>query len=373
MAAITDIELAAAMNLGDGVSTLSEPISSIVTRLNAVGQAYVQLYIPMAPDAIKNEAIVRFASYLYDAPSASADGRFAAAWFNSGASALAAPFMALSVSGTAELAAGPGQPAMGVDQAAVNALISAAVYAWAQAEDLTTIPVAKIPNLPASKITDLPSGLQPSVALANRVSLLEAFQTHLTYESDYTTNQDIVVAGSRIPYRMSTYVWPPDDTAGELFNISISHRPQAALVHLGTFETTVHAVYEKPQVNTVNVTQLSDTNSITFTLGGIKFYMARDTTNRILFSADDIDTYTVQIVDKQPDFFHWTHLSEGPSSTIPLNHRFPRYQLIRSPRCRPPKLPACRPVDPEHYRPPTALAWTISLTPRLPQPPDRQS
>ena len=320
MAAITDIELAAAMNLGDGVSTLSEPISSIVTRLNAVGQAYVQLYIPMAPDAIKNECIVRFASYLYDAPSASADGRFAAAWFNSGASALAAPFMALSVSGTAELAAGHGQPAMGVDQAAVHALISAAVYAWAQAEDLTTIPVAKIPNLPSSKITDLPSGLQPSVALANRVTLLEAFQTHLTYETDYTTNQDIVVAGSRIPYRISTYTWPPDDTAGELFNVSISHRPQAALVHLGTFETTVHAVYEKPQVNIVNVTQLSDTNSITFTLGGIKFYLARDTTDRILFSAEDIDTYTVKIIDKQPDFFHWTHLSEGPSSTIPLNH-----------------------------------------------------
>ena len=318
MAAITDIELAAAMHLGDGVSTLSDPISAIVTRLNAVGQAYVQLYIPMAPDAIKNECIVRFASYLYDAPSASADGRFAAAWFNSGASALAAPFMALSVSGTAELAAGPGQQPMGVDQAAVNALISAAVYAWAQAEDLSTIPVAKIPSLPASKITDLPSGLNPSVALANRVTLLEAFQEHLTYTADYTSNQAIVVAGSRIPYPISTYTWPPDDTAGELFDVSVSHRPQSALVHLGTFETTVHAIYEKPQVNTVTTSQLSDTNSITFTLGGIKFYLARDTTNRILFSADDIDTYTVKIVDKQPDFFPWTHLSQGPTTTIPL-------------------------------------------------------
>ena len=315
MAAITDIELAAAMHLGDGVSTLTSPINTIVTRLNAVGTAYVQLYIPMAPDAVKNECIIRFASYLYDAPSASADGRFAAAWFNSGASALAAPFMSLSVSGTAELAAGPGQTGMGVDQAAVNALISAAVYAWAQAENADQIPVAKIPSLPASKIRDLPSNGSDSLSTAllnslqTRVHNLEEFELNVTRTSIMVTATAVTVAGSRIPYLVGNHNWQANEH--QLILISISNRPGNALVHLGTFELALDDIYLKPLIDTASVAQLSESNATKFELSDITFYIGRDASNRILFSADDIDTYTLSISSKEADLQTWARLTSS--------------------------------------------------------------
>ena len=86
--AVTLTELAAAMRLGDGTTAPVEPLAGILTRLLAVSMAQVTLVAPDAPAAVKDEASIRFASYLYDAAPASSGGGYAAAWRNSGAMAL---------------------------------------------------------------------------------------------------------------------------------------------------------------------------------------------------------------------------------------------------------------------------------------------
>ena len=66
---------------------------SILTRLCGVGKALVAQYAPDAPTAIRDEAIIRVAAYLLDQPEASPGARYATAWRNSGAEALAGPWV----------------------------------------------------------------------------------------------------------------------------------------------------------------------------------------------------------------------------------------------------------------------------------------
>ena len=86
--AITIEQLAAALRLADGVTAPEEPMLAIITRLAGVADAYVSLMAGNAPEPIRDEATVRFAGYLFDAPTASAGDRYASAWHNSGAAAL---------------------------------------------------------------------------------------------------------------------------------------------------------------------------------------------------------------------------------------------------------------------------------------------
>ena len=86
--ALTVTSLASAMRLGDGVAAPTEPLTGILTRLLGAVVAHVELVAPDAPADIKDEAAIRFASYLYDAAPASSGGGYAAAWRNSGAESL---------------------------------------------------------------------------------------------------------------------------------------------------------------------------------------------------------------------------------------------------------------------------------------------
>ena len=86
--AVTVTQLAAAMRLGDGESAPDEPLASMLARYLDIAQAYVGLDAPEAPEAVKDEATIRFASYLYDAPPAAPGMGYANAWRNSGAAAL---------------------------------------------------------------------------------------------------------------------------------------------------------------------------------------------------------------------------------------------------------------------------------------------
>ena len=97
--AITLTQLAAALRLGDGVAAPSEPVLSILTRLLGVAEAYTGLLAGNAPEAVQDEAIVRFAGYLYDAPTASGGDRYAAAWTNSGAAGLVSKWVTQRVAG----------------------------------------------------------------------------------------------------------------------------------------------------------------------------------------------------------------------------------------------------------------------------------
>ena len=88
--ALTLTQLAAALRIGDGQTAPPDPIASILTRQLGVAQAFVELIADGAPDAIKDEATVRMAGYLYDSPTAGSDMKYSDAWRNSGAASLIA-------------------------------------------------------------------------------------------------------------------------------------------------------------------------------------------------------------------------------------------------------------------------------------------
>ena len=90
--AITTLQLAAEMRLGDGVTPLDEPLSGILERLHDTAVHIVERRAPDAPASVQDEATVRLAAYLYDQPNAGMGSRFSFAWQSSGASALCAPF-----------------------------------------------------------------------------------------------------------------------------------------------------------------------------------------------------------------------------------------------------------------------------------------
>ena len=80
-------ELAAALRITDGGDP-PEPERALLARLIDVGGELIEKDAPDAPAAVKDEALIRFAGYLYDAPTATAGDRYAAAWRNSGAASL---------------------------------------------------------------------------------------------------------------------------------------------------------------------------------------------------------------------------------------------------------------------------------------------
>ena len=86
--ALTLVQLAAAMRLGDGETAPPEPLASVLTRHLGVAIAWVEEAAPGAPAICKDESAIRMASYLYDAPPAAPGMGFANAWRNSGAALL---------------------------------------------------------------------------------------------------------------------------------------------------------------------------------------------------------------------------------------------------------------------------------------------
>ena len=84
---LTQPELSAALRLGETAEETAE-----ATRLLSYSTTAVIKYAPSAPDVIHNEAVIRLAGYLFDAPTASAAGRYANALRFSGAAAILLPY-----------------------------------------------------------------------------------------------------------------------------------------------------------------------------------------------------------------------------------------------------------------------------------------
>ena len=131
--ALTALQLAAALRLGDGQTALTEPTAGILNRLLGVAQAVVEQHAEDAPEAVKDEAEVRLASYLYDQPTAAANMQFSAAFRNSGALSLLSPWVVRRAQRVGEPSASRSTetptptPTGGLDEAAVQALIAAAL------------------------------------------------------------------------------------------------------------------------------------------------------------------------------------------------------------------------------------------------------
>ncbi|MCY4394799.1 MAG: hypothetical protein OXC10_06665 [Rhodospirillaceae bacterium] len=76
--ALTDAALAEAIRADE----------TSAARLRPVAIAVVDRHAPAAPEAVRDEAVVRLAGYLLDAPPAPAGDSYAGALHNSGAKAL---------------------------------------------------------------------------------------------------------------------------------------------------------------------------------------------------------------------------------------------------------------------------------------------
>lgn len=117
--AVTVAILAGAVRV-DGADT---EIAAQLTRLITVAQAAVERYTPAAPESVKDEAIIRMAGYLYDAPTIPEPGSNLniAALRASGAAGLLAPYrvhrLGVSDMAAAAMAAAPaGNPVIGLSQ-----------------------------------------------------------------------------------------------------------------------------------------------------------------------------------------------------------------------------------------------------------------
>ena len=86
--AVSLAQLAGALRIGDGTTEPEEPQLAILTRLAAVAEALISVTAPAAPEPVRDEASIRIAAYLYDAPTSAGSDLYAAAVVNSGAGGL---------------------------------------------------------------------------------------------------------------------------------------------------------------------------------------------------------------------------------------------------------------------------------------------
>ena len=80
---LTATDLASAIRIGSSPEETAQ-----AARLLSYAAEAVTKHAPNAPDAVQNEAVIRLAAYLYDAPTAASGPGFANALRNSGAAAM---------------------------------------------------------------------------------------------------------------------------------------------------------------------------------------------------------------------------------------------------------------------------------------------
>ena len=126
--AVTVNQLALALRLtADSTTDPDAAITEVLTRQLGVADAYVEVFAPTAPEAIKDEATIRFAGYLYDSPSSPAGNRYTAIFQNSGASALLSPWILRRAATPSSTDTSDIPAEGGLNQSQVQALIDAAV------------------------------------------------------------------------------------------------------------------------------------------------------------------------------------------------------------------------------------------------------
>ena len=138
--AVDLIQLAAHLRLGDGENAPTEPVAGLLSRLLGVSQAFVQIAAPDAPEAIADEATIRMTAYLYDAPTAAAGDRYAAAWRNSGAEALVSRWVVRRAGSEGEGVPVVGPSTGGLDDEQVRAIVESLLGEHANLETVHHAP-----------------------------------------------------------------------------------------------------------------------------------------------------------------------------------------------------------------------------------------
>ena len=185
------------------VASTGQPIDAdnlgILTRLGGVGEAMVAHLAPNAPVAIKAEAVIRLAGYLYDTPESPSGVRYAQGWANSGAAALVAPWQSRRavfapdsvIDGIVDGGGAPSGGGAGVNAAEVNQLIAAYLAAnppTGPGGGLTA--VVSDSSLTGAGTAANPLGVDNPFSAADEAKLDSLEQGLLTVESDATLTGD---------------------------------------------------------------------------------------------------------------------------------------------------------------------------------------
>ena len=159
---LTAAALRGALRLGDSAEETAE-----ATRLLAYSTAAVTKHAPRAPDVVHNEAAIRLAGYLFDAPNAGRGAAFADTLRNSGALSVLAPYRTHRAGSTGATTTPAPAPA-GLRQTGIEAVTVTAAGRWVS----TGLPYPITPIFGAQ--VDPPTGVSTGVNLGLTADLLDA-------------------------------------------------------------------------------------------------------------------------------------------------------------------------------------------------------
>ena len=169
--AVTVADLAIELRLPD---SLDAQQTSVLTRLIGVGEAFVDLLISGAPEAIQDEVVIRLGAYLYEQPTSGRRDSYSNSWVNSGAGALASRWLTQTIAGEATLAPSIGGVGSGgIGEAAALALIQL----WAREGNSDPIPLDKLANAAGAAHDD--------VARANALAAQQSIDALETLVASY--------------------------------------------------------------------------------------------------------------------------------------------------------------------------------------------
>ena len=142
------------------ITVAAQPITaghtSILTRLRSTAESMVLERAPLAPVALRDQAVIAIAAYLFDKPTAAPGNRYSNAWTNSGASVFLAAHVsrvARAIGRDTDEDGEPAQPGgvVGVDQVAR----AAAAEALAAAEAAALVAAGKITEARALELIQM--------------------------------------------------------------------------------------------------------------------------------------------------------------------------------------------------------------------------
>ena len=200
--AVDLIQLAAALRLGDGETAPTEPVAGLLVRLLRVSQDFVTLAAPDAPEGIADEAAIRLTATLYDAPTAAAGDRYAAAWRNSGAEALVSRWVVRRAGSDGEGVPNVGPSTGGLDDAQVRAIVETLLEEHAEIEDVHHTPPTDAGGgqdvVDHNAADDAHEDIREAVEGRVTQDTVEETAQRLIEAADHASNVDLGRAGERI-------------------------------------------------------------------------------------------------------------------------------------------------------------------------------
>ena len=270
-------------------SAVDTSVAAELTRLQGMAKIFIGDYVgTAAPEAVTDEAERVFVAYMYDGPDFNPGGAgivYVNAFRNSGAQALLSRWRVhrAGLIGIAD-AITAGAAGGGIDQAAVDARITALVAAWALAGQ-------ERPSGGGSGGGGL-SVQDVQALIAGALTESQEFEAALRVSADLVRDASVTIAIANAASRLPTASIPAAEGDREL------------VVRVGTglhHRFDLAELMAKPAA--AQSAMLSAQNAVTWRDGDDTYYLAREggAGSRFLFSADTINTVAVTLTDSRVD------------------------------------------------------------------------